>query len=108
LLSLERAVQLITDAPARLLGLHDRGRIAAGFRADLVLFQPDRIQPGPVYTRPDLPGGVSRLFSDPSGIEHVFVNGVEIVRSNALTGELPGTVLRSDRDLSTVTATSAI
>jgi N-acyl-D-aspartate/D-glutamate deacylase len=108
LLPLERAVQLITDAPARLVGLHDRGRIAEGFRADLVLFQPDRIQPGPVYSRQDLPGGVSRLFSDPSGIEHVFVNGVEIVQSNTVTGELPGTVLRSDRDLSTVTATSAI
>ncbi len=107
LLPLERAVQLITDAPARLVGLHDRGRIEEGFRADLVLFDPDHIGPGPVYTRQDLPGGASRLFSDPSGIEHVFVNGVEIVRSNTLTGALPGTVLRSGRNLSTVTATRA-
>ena len=104
---MERAVQLITDAPARLVGLHDRGRIEEGFRADLVLFDPDHIGPGPVYTRQDLPGGASRLFSDPSGIEHVFVNGVEIVRSNTLTGALPGTVLRSGRNLSTVTATRA-
>jgi N-acyl-D-aspartate/D-glutamate deacylase len=103
LLSLERAVQLITDVPARLSGLHDRGRVAEGFRADLVIFEPERIGPGPTYLRTDLPGGASRLFSESRGIEAVVVNGVEIVRGNTITGDLPGTVLRSDH-LSTVTA----
>ena len=43
LISLEDAVRLMTDVPARLLGLRDRGRVAEGWHADLVVFDPDRI-----------------------------------------------------------------
>ncbi len=104
LLSLEEAVRQITDVPARLYGLRDRGRIAPGWRADLVLFDPDRIGPGPLHTRDDLPEGAMRLYAEAEGIEHVLVRGVEVVRGTRATGATPGAVLRSGRDTETVLA----
>ncbi|MEZ5169207.1 MAG: amidohydrolase family protein [Acidimicrobiia bacterium] len=102
LLSLERAVQLITDTPARLFGLRDRGRIEHGAHADLVLFDPDTIGAGPVRMVADLPAGNERLHSRPEGIRGVWVNGVRTVIDNESTGAVPGTVLRSGRDTETV------
>jgi N-acyl-D-aspartate/D-glutamate deacylase len=102
LLSLEEAVHQLTDVPARLYGLVDRGRLAEGWRADVVVFDPESIGCGETYTRFDLPEGAGRLYADALGIEHVLVNGVQIVRGEEFTGELPGTILRSGRDTRTV------
>jgi N-acyl-D-aspartate/D-glutamate deacylase len=102
LMSFERAVQLFTDAPARLYGLTDRGRIAEGWFADLVILDPATVGPGSVAPRRDLPGGGWRLYSEATGIDATIVNGVEIVRDGVITGEMPGTVLRSGRDTETV------
>jgi N-acyl-D-aspartate/D-glutamate deacylase len=102
LLPLEEAVRLITDWPARHYGLRQRGRIAPGWYADLVVFDPDTVGPGQVSTRWDLPAGASRLFSAATGIERVFVNGVEIVIDGKPTGELPGRLLSAGRDTETV------
>jgi N-acyl-D-aspartate/D-glutamate deacylase len=104
LVDLEEAVHLLTDVPARLYGLTGRGRLAEGWAADLVVFDPGTVDPGRVGMRPDLPGGASRLYSEPAGIEHVVVNGTEIVGPGAtFTDARPGTLLRSGRDTETVT-----
>ena len=104
LIALEEAVHALTDVPARLYGLRERGRLEEGWRADIVVFDADRIAVGPLHTRYDLPAGAGRLYASAEGIEHVFVNGVEVVRGEHFTGNFPGTVLRSGRDTETVTA----
>jgi N-acyl-D-aspartate/D-glutamate deacylase len=102
--TLEEAVRLITDVPARFYGLTERGRIEPGWHADLVLFDPATVDHGPERTRYDLPSGAPRLVADAYGITSVWVGGVEVCRDGAATGALPGTVLRSGRDTATVSA----
>jgi N-acyl-D-aspartate/D-glutamate deacylase len=102
-IGLEEAVHQITQRPARYFGLVDRGVLQPGNHADIVVFDPERIARGPTYRRYDVPGGEHyRLYADAEGIEHVFVNGVRVVRKGEHTGSLPGTVLRSGRDTKTV------
>jgi N-acyl-D-aspartate/D-glutamate deacylase len=102
--TLEEAVRLITDVPARLYGLSDRGRITPGWHADLVMFDPATIDHGEERTRYDLPAGAPRLVADACGITSVWVGGVEVCRNGVATGAMPGTVLRSGRDTETVAA----
>jgi len=102
LLSWEEGVRQLTDVPARLYGLRDRGRLEPGSWADVVVFDPERVGHGPERTRDDLPGGASRLYAEAEGIEHVLVNGGEIVRHGELTEARPGAVLRSGTDTDTV------
>jgi N-acyl-D-aspartate/D-glutamate deacylase len=102
--TLEEAVRLLTDVPARLYGLAERGRITPGWHADLVLFDPATVDHGPERTRYDLPAGAPRLVADARGIASVLVGGVEVCRDGVATGALPGTVLRSGRDTHTVPA----
>ena len=104
LLTWEAAVRQLTDVPARLYGLRDRGRLVPGAYADVVVFDPTAIGHGPLRTRDDLPGGASRLYAEAVGIGHVLVNGTEIVRAGEFTGATPGRVLRSGLDTDTVHA----
>ncbi|MEE3329503.1 MAG: amidohydrolase family protein [Myxococcota bacterium] len=102
LIDIEEAVRQLTDVPAKLYGLRERGRLEEGYFADVVVFDADTVDTGPTYTKQDLPAGAGRLYADAIGIEHVIVNGAEIVRGDEHTGALPGTVLRSGRDTYTV------
>ena len=104
LLSLESAVQKLTDVPARLYGLKDRGRIEDGWCADLVVFAPDKVAPADIEVREDLPGGAWRLYSEAIGVHHVFINGEQAVLDGQFTDARPGTLLRSGGDTEPVTA----
>jgi N-acyl-D-aspartate/D-glutamate deacylase len=103
LVSLEAAVHMMTDVPARLFGLEGRGRLEPGAHADIVLFDPATIGTGPARLVPDLPGGSVRLTSEPIGIERVLVGGTTTMLGGVATGATPGRPLRSGRDTVTVT-----
>jgi N-acyl-D-aspartate/D-glutamate deacylase len=102
LIPVESAVRLMTQAPASLFGLRDRGTVVEGGIADLMVFDPATVDAGPMRMSGDLPGGATRLVADSEGVAHVFVAGVETVTDGAGTGARPGTLLRSGRDTETV------
>jgi N-acyl-D-aspartate/D-glutamate deacylase len=106
LVSLERAVQMMTDIPAQLYGLRKRGRLEAGFRADVFVFDPETVSAGPARRVFDLPANSLRLTASSAGVRRVLVNGVVTVADGESTGALPGTVLRSGRDTETFAARS--
>jgi N-acyl-D-aspartate/D-glutamate deacylase len=101
-IGLEEAIAQLTAVPADLYGLVDRGRIAPGAHADLVVFDPERVAYGPERTRTDLPGGAWRLVAEATGVHRVYVGGTAVVVDDALTGATPGAVLRAGRDTVTV------
>jgi N-acyl-D-amino-acid deacylase len=96
--SLEEAVRRITSMPADLFGLPDRGRLAPGLAADLVVFDPATIADHPPELVHDLPDGGPRLVQRASGIAWSFVNGQAVIREGRLpaspAGPPPGRVLR--------------
>jgi len=96
--SIEEAIKHITSEPARLYGLRDRGVLTVGAAADIVVLDPDSVGSEPLSTRDDLPANGSRIYAGARGVEHVFVDGTQTVRSNEFTGALPGKVLRSGAD----------
>jgi len=100
----EQAVHHLSDRPARMFGLRDRGRIAEGVHADLVLFDPTTVGSESARLVHDLPGGAVRMTAGAVGVHRVFVNGVETVRDGRALDARPGRVLRSGRDTETVTA----
>jgi N-acyl-D-aspartate/D-glutamate deacylase len=73
------AVRKLTGTQADLLGLTDRGYLRTGAWADVAIFDPATVAPGPVARVADLPGGGERLVAvEPSGMTYVLVNGVPI------------------------------
>jgi N-acyl-D-amino-acid deacylase len=88
-LGLAEAVAKMTSLPAARLGLRDRGRLADGFVADVVVFDPERVRSNATYDDP-------RRY--PDGIEHVLVGGVPVLRDDGRTGATPGRALRRGRD----------
>ena len=102
LIPIERAVQLITQTPAQLFGLVDRGTLIEGSNADIVVFDPETIGSENAHMVADLPGGCSRLTADSYGIERVLVNGTAVIIDGQATGATPGTVLKSGKDTYTV------
>lgn len=106
LVSLERAIAMMTSEPADLFGLKGRGRIQEGAQADLVLFDPETVAATGARAAEDLPDGSLRLVSDPYGIRKVIVNGQLILDEGKSTGACAGTLLRSGRDTRTVSLSS--
>lgn len=86
--SLEEAIRKMTSMPAERLGLKDRGQIKKGMKADLVIFDPEKVIDRATFTEPQLLSG---------GIEMVFVNGEKVWDGKAITNLFPGTVLRNGR-----------
>ena len=94
---LERAIHKLTAEPARVYGLDDRGVVAEGKAADLVVFDPATVAPGPLRRVWDFPANGERLVADaPVGVTHTLVNGVPIRvdGEQVAPDRLPGVVLR--------------
>ncbi|MGH9110821.1 MAG: amidohydrolase family protein, partial [Acidimicrobiales bacterium] len=102
LATVERAVQMLTQAPAQLFGLAGRGTITEGNHADLVVFDPGRVGAENARLVADLPGGSARLTAGSEGMVRVYVAGEATVEHDKPTGATPGKVLRSGRDTVTV------
>jgi N-acyl-D-amino-acid deacylase len=95
LMSLEHAVHRLTAQPADLFGIKDRGRLAAGLAADLVIFDPRTVgSPERPVRRNDLPGGGKRFVMPSSGILWTIVNGHVTYAEGSLTDARAGQVLR--------------
>ena len=77
-LTLAEAVRRLTRDPATVFGIRGRGELKPGFHADLLLFDPARVDRGPKQRVYDLPGGHPRLSTPPIGVEAVWVNGVRL------------------------------
>jgi N-acyl-D-aspartate/D-glutamate deacylase len=93
-LSIERAVERMTRAPARLHGLAGRGTLELGAAADLCVVDPERVAVDPVAIRHDLPGNAPRLHQVGRGYRAVIVGGVPSVLHDEATGAAAGEMLR--------------
>ena len=85
ILSLEEAVRRMTSLPAGNIGIRHRGQLVEGHYADIVVFDPDAVQDFATFENP-------HQYS--SGVEHVIVNGVQVLRDGEHTGATPGRVVR--------------
>jgi N-acyl-D-amino-acid deacylase len=85
IISLEEAIRRLTSVPAWNLKLDRRGALKPGYFADVVVFDPAKVQDHATYDRP-------HQYS--TGVRHVFVNGVQVLKEGEHTGAKPGRVVR--------------
>jgi N-acyl-D-aspartate/D-glutamate deacylase len=93
--SLEEAVRMVTLAPARAWGFHDRGLLRTGMIADINIFDPATLSPEMPEVAHDLPGGARRLTMRARGFRANIVAGEVLLENGQHTGRLPGRLLRS-------------
>jgi N-acyl-D-aspartate/D-glutamate deacylase len=96
-LTLAEAARKLTGDVAALFGIRERGTLKAGHRADLLLFDPARVNRGPKQRVRDLPANGARLTTPALGVHGVWVNGVRIADSHGmrLLSKMPGELLRN-------------
>jgi len=95
-LTLEHAIKRLTSEPADLFGIQNRGRLAPGKAADVVVFDANTVGSSKRgEMRNDLPGGGRRLVMPARGIEYTLVNGEVLYEHGKASGAMPGRVLRS-------------
>jgi N-acyl-D-aspartate/D-glutamate deacylase len=95
--TLEEGVRRLTSDPARRYRIPQRGTLAEGQWADLVLFDPEHVGVSPLQRKRDLPGGGSRMLRAPTGLHGVWVNGLQVfdgVQYSPQSEQGPGRVLR--------------
>jgi N-acyl-D-amino-acid deacylase len=93
--TLEEGVAALTSRVAGFLGLTDRGTLEVGKAADLVVFDADTVEPLPLQTLDDIPGGGTRMTKGARSINWVIVGGTPIIENGAPTDATPGRVLAS-------------
>jgi N-acyl-D-amino-acid deacylase len=92
--TLEEAVKKLTHDNAMAWEMNDRGLLSEGYRADIVLFEEDRIRPRLPTVEMDLPGGARRLVQKAEGIKATLVNGAVAFENGESTGAYAGSVLK--------------
>jgi N-acyl-D-aspartate/D-glutamate deacylase len=95
IMSLEEAIRQITFVSASAFGIYDRGLLRPGMAADLAIFDADKIGPLPEDIVHDFPNNGWRIRERAEGIAYTVVNGTVLVEHGALTGALPGQVIRN-------------
>ena len=98
LMPVETAVRKLTGTQADILGITDRGYLREGTWADVAVFDPSTVAPGPVRRVRDFPADAERLTADtPTGMRHVVVNGTPVqIDGERVAGDArPGRVVRS-------------
>ena len=93
-LPLNQAVQMMSARNARYLGLHDRGEIRVGQRADINVIDPRRLKLGAAELHRDLPGAGKRFVQKAEGYVGTWVAGVRTCEGGELTGQRPGRLVR--------------
>ncbi len=92
-LSLEQAISRLTHMPATVHGLVDRGILAVGAKADITVFDVDRLAPGEARLVQDFPADSARYVVDATGYALTVVNGEIVMEAGVHSGALPGEVL---------------
>ena len=93
----EQAVRRLATVPAATLGLWDRGHVAPGAAADLVLLDRSTLGVGPARLLRDFPTGAARMVWEQRGYQATIVNGQVVIEDGSPTGATPGEVLRFNR-----------
>jgi N-acyl-D-aspartate/D-glutamate deacylase len=96
---LERAVQMLTADSADYMGMHDRGRLKVGLKADINVIDYEALSLGVPKMVQDLPAGGQRLLQPVSGYKAVFVSGVQVVENDGVLPARPGKLVRMNHSL---------
>jgi N-acyl-D-amino-acid deacylase len=84
-ITLQQAIRKMTSLPATNIGIRERGQLTVGYFADVVVFDPDEVQDHATFAKP---------LQYATGVQHVFVNGAQVLQDGEHTGATPGRVVR--------------